>query len=300
MLVRFYGLFKIVFAGSTVVFLTLMNNVLPDQHHPVHHLYDLKGTTEARFVTLDDRKNLPASLPKTLKDLNFLDQHIRLPEGTAEAMKLQVLQDTLFLRRLGIMDYSLLVAVVRPHNSCPPHLATVVCREIEHAFLTEDVRSPPVEQQGEKRGLLKQMGAKVAALRRVFTSGRRKLSAASRRQSAQMTTARTSRFESCEGGLAGFDPSGGPDLAVYYIGIIDILTVYNWKKRAAHFFKKFTIGCCHEIDTEPPSVYQPRFIKYFDEKIQGVTSEDAQIALRLAATIRIQRFFRSRQKIQPC
>lgn len=55
--------------------------------------------------------------------------------------------------------------------------------------------------------------------------------------------------------------------STFYLGIIDYLQRWTPKKVAAHWLKKYTIGCTHEIDTEPPTVYCARFYKYFFTKV---------------------------------
>eukprot|EP00928_Gymnodinium_smaydae_P018597 TRINITY_DN17084_c0_g1_i1.p1 TRINITY_DN17084_c0_g1~~TRINITY_DN17084_c0_g1_i1.p1 ORF type:complete len:409 (+),score=55.79 TRINITY_DN17084_c0_g1_i1:58-1284(+) len=54
---------------------------------------------------------------------------------------------------------------------------------------------------------------------------------------------------------------------VFQFGIIDYLQRWTPKKVAAHWLKKSTLGCFHEIDTEPPAVYCARFYKYLNGKI---------------------------------
>jgi len=54
----------------------------------------------------------------------------------------------------------------------------------------------------------------------------------------------------------------------YQLGIIDYLQRWTPKKVAAHWLKKATIGCFHEIDTEPPAIYRQRFCKYFIQRLQ--------------------------------
>ena len=41
---------------------------------------------------------------------------------------------------------------------------------------------------------------------------------------------------------------------------------------AAFWLKKPTIGCCMEIDTEPPAIYCNRFVKYFFRKFTTLES----------------------------
>lgn len=96
---------------------------------------------------------------------------------------------------------------------------------------------------------------------------------------------------------------------VYYVGIIDILQQYTFKKRAARLMKKYTIGwatrlaslsgahfpCClrcfHEIDTEPPEYYRNRFVKYLDEKF--VPLSDADLSKKHAEVPEVQSFLMS-------
>jgi len=60
---------------------------------------------------------------------------------------------------------------------------------------------------------------------------------------------------------------------VFQLGIIDYLQRWTPKKVAAHWLKKTTLGCFHEIDTEPPAVYYKRFYKYLVGRIQSIDNE---------------------------
>lgn len=55
--------------------------------------------------------------------------------------------------------------------------------------------------------------------------------------------------------------------AAFRMAIIDVLISWTLRKRAAHWLKKPTLGCCHEIDTEPPEYYRERFVDYFEEML---------------------------------
>ena len=120
----------------------------------------------------------------------------------------------------------------------------------------------------------------------------RKIKSVLSRGSSIVDAQPTSFFQRCLDGVAGLDHDGAP--CIYNFGIIDILTRYTWKKKTAHFFKKCTIGCCHEIDTEPPVYYQPRFARYLKEKVKLASSSEIKRAIQHACAKRIQRFVRSR------
>jgi 1-phosphatidylinositol-4-phosphate 5-kinase len=51
---------------------------------------------------------------------------------------------------------------------------------------------------------------------------------------------------------------------IYYFGIIDILSVYNTKKKFEHFFKSIRYDS-HGISAVPPDEYAERFIQFIDD-----------------------------------
>merc|ERR1712232_242711 len=82
----------------------------------------------------------------------------------------------------------------------------------------------------------------------------------------------TKSYSKLMGGLEGTAVKGvldqaSHDACIFYIGIVDMLVTYSFKKKAAHFLKSNTIGFFDEIDTEPPDVYARRFRQHFVKKI---------------------------------
>ena len=53
---------------------------------------------------------------------------------------------------------------------------------------------------------------------------------------------------------------------LYYIGIIDILTFYNTKKRVEHCVKSIIYG--DDISCVPPRKYAQRFARYMEKSIE--------------------------------
>ena len=53
---------------------------------------------------------------------------------------------------------------------------------------------------------------------------------------------------------------------IYYFGIIDILTNYNFAKKMEYCFKTIRY-CSHQMSCIPPDEYQQRFINYMRRKI---------------------------------
>ena len=89
----------------------VMNNAFPYTLQP-DVVYDLKGTTEDRWVS--PRPGV------VLKDLNFADKIIGIPDLKQKAALLQaVKRDCQFLRGLRVMDYSLCLGVHYCDGSYP-------------------------------------------------------------------------------------------------------------------------------------------------------------------------------------
>lgn len=67
-------------------------------------------------------------------------------------------------------------------------------------------------------------------------------------------------------GLLGVNPDGTARDETYYVGIIDILQVYNARKKLEHFFKSFKYNSM-AISAIAPKPYARRFCEYMDKCI---------------------------------
>jgi hypothetical protein len=275
----------------------IMNNVF-DGLTEGGQKFDLKGTTEDRFV-----KSVTGT--EVMKDLNFVSRMVTLPDTIAECLQEVIHEDCEFLGKHGIMDYSMIVGVQpsqkyntimrlsRPWsddlmrsdaNKKPSNKAKVIREKIERNLrraktAVQNLLTPAPERRRKQSSPLpinpgdidERRGAELD----VFSP------TTLREDSGVEETGRTpnasvripSVFSSFNGGIAGVN-EGGNEAVVYYLGIIDILQEYTLKKKAAHCLKKFSIGCCHEIDTVAPDKYRNRFEKYMNSKIRGVDTDD--------------------------
>ena len=88
-----------------------MNNLFPP-HKDVHETYDLKGSTVGREYPEERARENPRA---TLKDLNWINRGKSLELGPEKRALLteQLRRDSELLKRLKVMDYSLLVGI---HN----------------------------------------------------------------------------------------------------------------------------------------------------------------------------------------
>ena len=116
LLVKFYGVYTVTL-GKFKRHLIAMPNVLKSDLS-IDEVYDLKGSTRNREVTQEE---IDAGV-STLKDLNFdnrcreLGEGIMLDDAMTKKFLCQLDADLILLRRLDIMDYSLLLGI---HRSTP-------------------------------------------------------------------------------------------------------------------------------------------------------------------------------------
>ena len=84
-----------------------------------------------------------------------------------------------------------------------------------------------------------------------------------------LPTPRSVRRSSCVwtaecGGVRGRDEHGKPVDEIYYIGIIDILQQWNWKKKGELRFKRVWYTP-YELSCVPPTTYAARFVEFMKQ-----------------------------------
>lgn len=109
LLSQFYGLHRVKMPYGKKIHFVVMNNLFPP-HRDVHTTFDLKGSTIGRDYREEDLEKNPRA---TLKDLNWLrrKQNLELGIQKKKLFLEQLQRDVALLKRLHIMDYSLLVGI---------------------------------------------------------------------------------------------------------------------------------------------------------------------------------------------
>ncbi|KAI0918303.1 hypothetical protein AcW1_009781 [Taiwanofungus camphoratus] len=111
LLSRFYGLHRVKLPRGRKIHFVIMNNLFPP-HRDVHETFDLKGSTVGREYPEEKAQQNPRA---TLKDLNWINRGKTLEFGPEKRALLteQIRRDSELLKKLYVMDYSLLVGI---HN----------------------------------------------------------------------------------------------------------------------------------------------------------------------------------------
>lgn len=109
LLSQFYGLHRVKMPYGKKIHFVIMNNIFPP-HRDIHTIFDLKGSTIGRDYKEEDLEKNPRA---TLKDLNWLrrKQHLELGIKKKRLFLEQLRKDVVLLKKLQIMDYSLLIGI---------------------------------------------------------------------------------------------------------------------------------------------------------------------------------------------
>uniref|UniRef100_A0A667Z6N9 Phosphatidylinositol 5-phosphate 4-kinase type-2 gamma n=1 Tax=Myripristis murdjan TaxID=586833 RepID=A0A667Z6N9_9TELE len=246
LLPQFLGMYR-VSVESEETYLIVMRNMF-SHRLVVHRKYDLKGSLVSREASDKERvKVLPANIHfrafdriklPTFKDMDFRNnmQKVYVSEEQKEKFMEKLNKDVEFLVKLKIMDYSLLLGI---------HDVGRAEREEE-----EQGDEPPNEEDAEAENGL----APAATVGSYGTS----------------PEGIAGYMSSCKPlGPGEFDPyvdvyavasiPGAPQREVYFMGLIDVLTQYDTKKKAAHAAKTVKHGAGAEISTVHPEQYAKRF-----------------------------------------
>ncbi|XP_032813051.1 phosphatidylinositol 5-phosphate 4-kinase type-2 alpha isoform X4 [Petromyzon marinus] len=254
LLPQFLGMYRLTVDGVET-YMVVTRNVF-SQRLIVHRKYDLKGSTVAREASEKEKaKELP-----TFKDNDFINEKQRIVIGE-ENKKLfleKLKRDVEFLAQLKIMDYSLLVGI----------------HDVERADQDDD----DVEEgeEGGEGGEEGEAGAEWAGGDDETGSDANGSGGPVGAVGSYGTTP-----PDCSGfsvaaykpmGPGEFDPNtdvyalkaheSAPRKEVYFMAIIDILTHYDAKKKAAHAAKTVKHGAGAEISTVNPEQYSKRFLDF--------------------------------------
>ncbi|KAM6450498.1 phosphatidylinositol 5-phosphate 4-kinase type-2 beta [Python bivittatus] len=232
LLPQFLGMYRLTVDGVET-YMVVTRNVF-SHRLTVHRKYDLKGSTVAREASDKEKaKDLP-----TFKDNDFLNEGQKLHVG--EECKKNFLEklkrDVEFLAQLKIMDYSLLVGI----------------HDVDRAEQEEmEVEDRAEDEECENDGI-----------------GGNPIGSYGTPPDSPGNLLNFPRFF----GPGEFDPSvdvyamksheSAPKKEVYFMAIIDILTPYDAKKKAAHAAKTVKHGAGAEISTVNPEQYSKRFNEF--------------------------------------
>ncbi|XP_073324996.1 phosphatidylinositol 5-phosphate 4-kinase type-2 gamma-like isoform X1 [Pagrus major] len=230
LLPQFLAMYRVT-VESEDTYLLVMRNMFSHRLH-VHRKYDLKGSLVSREASFKEKvKELP-----TYKDVDFRNNMQKVYVSDEEKQKImdKLSRDIEFLVHMRIMDYSLLLGI---------HDVERAEREEE-----EEMESSYEEDEEEENDVAPAPGS----------------------TSPEGISGYMNSFKPM--GPGEFDPYvdvyaiqsavDSPQREVYFMGLIDVLTQYDTKKKAAHAAKAVKHGAGAEISTVHPEQYAKRFREF--------------------------------------
>ncbi|GJJ15000.1 hypothetical protein Clacol_009271 [Clathrus columnatus] len=261
LLSRFYGLHRVKLPHGRKIHFVIMNNLFPP-HRDIHETYDLKGSTVGRIYPEEKAAHNPRAV---LKDLNWIDRKRQLELGPEKRAYLaeQLRLDLEFLKKVNVMDYSLLVGIHSMERGNRDNLRSNTLR----------VFSPDVPRARRRSSHAKINKEDAVALKRAM----RRLDPKALGTDRDTTKLPDQEpvddrqyfvFYRDEGGYRATDEFNQPNDTIYYLGIIDICTPYNVVKKVEHFWKGLSADR-HKISPVNPVEYAQRFFNFLTAVMRG-------------------------------
>ncbi|ORX92406.1 SAICAR synthase-like protein [Basidiobolus meristosporus CBS 931.73] len=253
---RFFGLHRVKLPHSRKIhFIVMANNFPPNKD--IHETYDLKGSTVGREL---NEQELMSSPHAVMKDLNWETRDRKLEIGPEKRQLFvdQMERDVKLLKELKIMDYSLLVGL---HNKQRGNKDNIRDNTLSVFEPDTDILE---RQSVQKRGSFH-----PGAVRKMIEESDPIAlgPSASTLPEDPFTERNNCIFYQDEGGFVGSDENGVFTDTIFYVGIIDILTPYNFAKRMEHMWKSLSHDK-NAISAVHPSLYANRFMDFMTKAIK--------------------------------
>lgn len=226
LLSQFYGLHRVKIPYGRKIHFVVMNNLFPP-HRDIHQTFDLKGSTIGRDFKEEDLARNPRA---TLKDLNWLRRNLHLEFGPEKKRLFieQMERDVELLKRLKIMDYSLLVGIHDLEKGNQENLRDKTLQVFQPggesspdgaapSTLQQLMRTPSkLENQRKARELRQTLKQEKPIPMGQVGSGMPELE--------ENAAKKDFIFYSDDGGFQATHDDNAPGDEIYYLGIIDCLT----------------------------------------------------------------------------
>ncbi|CAH0019069.1 unnamed protein product [Clonostachys rhizophaga] len=269
LLSQFYGLHRVKLPYGKKIHFVVMNNLFPP-HRDIHTTFDLKGSTIGRDYREEDLEKNPRA---TLKDLNWLRRKRTLELGLEKKRLFleQLQRDVVLLKRLDIMDYSLLVGI---HDLSRGNDENLRDKTLQ-VFNPGGEKSPEDEPQSVLLRTPSKLenARKARELRQMIRAERPVPLGQAFDKMPEVLTEGQSRpgfvFNEDDGGFRATHEDNAPADEIYYLGVIDCLTHYGMIKKIEHFWKGLTSDKT-QISALPPAQYGDRFYNFVEGNTMSV------------------------------
>ncbi|XP_043921257.1 phosphatidylinositol 4-phosphate 5-kinase-like protein 1 isoform X2 [Protopterus annectens] len=270
LLVKFLGVHRIRTPELGKKYFIIMQSVFyPDER--ILARYDIKGCQVSRWT---DPAPEGSQIIVVLKDLNFEQKHINLDQQRSWLVR-QVEIDTQFLQTLNVMDYSFLLAYQPLHADERRQswsFASIILRTKKsvnsggsptvssHTFI------PGIVEEEETTDLVTEDLSNAAAIHweevHTGTSHLKKKQNSEISTDLQLHDLTSQHRRLLPGYKNPLHVIDGPDLR-YFVGIIDIFTVYSFRKKLEYLWKSIRYRG-QKFSTVSPAIYANRICQWIE------------------------------------
>ncbi|KAI6780768.1 Phosphatidylinositol 4-phosphate 5-kinase-like protein [Emericellopsis cladophorae] len=271
LLSQFYGLHRVKVPYGKKIHFVVMNNLFPP-HRDIHTTFDLKGSTIGRDYREDDLDKNPRA---TLKDLNWLRRKRQLELGIQKKrMFLEQLQkDVKLLKKLKIMDYSLLVGIHDLSRGNEENLRDKTLQVFNPGGEKDRGDEPPSVLLRTPSKL--ENARKARELRQMIRSERPvPIGQVLEKDQLEGQARPGFVFNQDDGGFQATHEDNTPADEVYYLGVIDCLT---------------------HISALPPDLYGDRFYNFIEGNTMSTEEAHREAQRKDAEMIQASRTSQSKR-----
>ncbi|XP_041478365.1 phosphatidylinositol 5-phosphate 4-kinase type-2 beta-like [Lytechinus variegatus] len=239
LLPQYLGMYRLTVDGAET-YMVIMRSIF-GHTLPIHRKYDLKGSLIDRQASDKEKaKDLP-----TYKDIDFLSGNSRIIVGqqTKDQILTKLKSDTDFLSELKIMDYSLLVGI---HD-----MDKYKQDREEEETASQENGDAVIEEEGEDSGSGECLTPPDSPV----------ISPRTRHVMIEEYDPSTDVYA-----VKGFEIC--PRKLIYFMALIDILTHWGAKKKAAQAAKTVKHGAGAEISSVKPEQYAKRFLDFISKVME--------------------------------
>ncbi|EIE79669.1 hypothetical protein RO3G_04374 [Rhizopus delemar RA 99-880] len=255
LLCRYYGLHRIKLPHGKKIHFVVMSNVFPP-NKDIHETYDLKGSTLGRLLPEEEVSKNPHAV---MKDLNWEKRQRKLHLGPHKRKLFigQLIRDVTLLSHLNIMDYSLLVGI---HDMLRGNRDNI-------RDSTLQTFQPNTKSIQRRITQMRHRTSKAQFVREAIAEANIHKLDSSQLPEEVLERRNCVFYADKSGGFQATDEENKPLPVLYSLGIIDILTPYDMKKKSEHVFKSMTTKDKNGISAVKPTQYGQRFLEFMARSV---------------------------------
>jgi 1-phosphatidylinositol-4-phosphate 5-kinase len=255
---KIFGLHRVKIQHGNKIHFIVMENIFPPDKD-IHEKYDLKGSLVGRYTNEKENNNNKILV---MKDLNWIkrERKIYLGKEKENILMNQLEKDVKFLAENNVMDYSLLVGC---HNLNKGNKDNI--RDSTLSIIEPNPES--LNKKLDSKRKTKNDPMAIALARAIAETEPVSLEISS--STLPETIPKRKKhfiFYHDDGGFRATDENNNDLQELYFLGIIDIFTNYNMKKKIESLSKSI-INSRRSISSVNPTFYGQRFLKLIRNSI---------------------------------